>query len=82
MSKNKGFVSIILFFLIVAIALAVMPVIMQNLTYHAVSENERVFFVAESGIKYYIKHQLPGDNDWSNNNTAIPNKSFGGGYFR
>jgi len=81
MSKKKGLVSIILFFLIIAIALAVMPIIMRNISYHAINEFERSFFIADSGIRYYIKNQLDTDTDWSNNNTVVPPKSFGGGSF-
>lgn len=79
MLNNKGFISIILFFLIVAIALAVAPIIMQNISYHAVSEQERAFFVADSGIRYYIKNQLVTDKDWRDN--AGLSKNFGGGSF-
>jgi hypothetical protein len=81
MSGKKGFISIVILFLVIAIVLAVMPIIMQNISYHAVNEHERALYIAESGIKYYLKNQLITDNDWSNNNTAVANKPFGGGAF-
>jgi len=80
MSNKKGLISIILLFLIIAIALAVMPIIMQNISYHAINEHERVFFIADSGIRYYIKSQLDTDTDWSDNNIKVT-KNFGGGSF-
>lgn len=81
MSDKKGFISIIILFLVVAIALAVMPIIMNVVSYHAVNEYEKALFIAESGIKYYLKNYLITDNNWSDNNTAVNNKAFGGGTF-
>jgi len=81
MNKKKGFIAIIVLFFVIAIALAVAPIIMQNISFHALSEPERAFFLAESGIQYYIKHELDlSDDDWSDN-TATITKTFGGGSF-
>lgn len=79
-NKRKGFIAIILFFLIIAIALAVMPIIMQTTSYFAISETERAFFLAESGIFYYARHVLDGDGDWSDNNIQVT-VNFAGGTF-
>lgn len=87
MRNNRGFAFIILFLVIVAIAAAaVTPIIMNGIWYHSISDHEKAFFIADSGIKYYIKSQnLGSDNNWSDNNTNdcannTPfTKSFGGG---
>ena len=41
---------------------------------------KQTFFIADSGIRYYIKEQLRSDDDWSDN-TAQVTKSFTGGSF-
>jgi len=80
LNNKKGFISIVLFLLIITIAPAALPVIMRAITYHAINEYERAFFNAESGITYYIRSQLLNDNDWSNNAGLGP-INFGGGTF-
>lgn len=80
MGNKKGFTAVILLFLIIAIVLIVMPIIMQNISYHAVSEHERAFFIADSGVRYYIKNQLDSDSNWSDNNTVLT-RNFAGGTF-
>ena len=79
-SSRKGFVSIIVFILVVAIALAVLPIIMQHKSFHSISDSAKALYVAEAGVTYYTKHELDSDDDWSNNITEIT-KSFGNGSF-
>ena len=80
-SSRKSFIAIILLFFIIAVALAVAPIIMQNISFYSLSEPERAFFLAESGVYYYMKHELSiSDGDWSNNDTTIV-RNFGGGNF-
>lgn len=80
---KKGFIAIILFFLIIAIAVAVMPIIMQTSSYFAISETERALFSAESGIRYFIKNKLEPENDWTTigHVDRIINQTFGDGVF-
>jgi hypothetical protein len=88
LSQKKGLVAIVAFFLIIAVSLAVMPIIMGNLAFFSLSEPEKAFFIAESGIRYYIKYEdLSNNPDWSKDkyNPANPaptiTKNFGGGTF-
>ena len=86
--NNKGFVSIVIFFLIIAIAVVFMPIVMQSITYHTMKEHENAFFLAESGLKYYINKELVGNSDWTKDKIypaypipTIPNMPFGSGSF-
>jgi len=79
-NDKKGFISIVLFFLIIAVCLAVMPIIMSTRSYQAIDEPEKAFYIAESGIKYYAQHDLKSDTDWTNN-AGIGPVTFGGGTF-
>ncbi|UCG35429.1 MAG: hypothetical protein JSW17_01110 [Candidatus Omnitrophota bacterium] len=79
-NSRKGFVSIIVFILVVAIALAALPIITQHKSFHSISDSAKALYVAEAGVAYYTKHELDNDDDWSNNITEIT-KSFGSGEF-
>ena len=79
-NDKKGFISVVLFFLIIAVCLAVMPIIMSTRSYQAIDEPEKAFYIAESGIKYYAQHDLKSDTDWTNN-AGIGPINFGGGRF-
>lgn len=79
MRNNKGFVFVILFLLAVAIAaMAVTPIILRGIMYHSINYHEKAFYIAESGMRYYIK-QLTNDNNWIDNGTIT--KNFAGGTF-
>ena len=79
-NSRKGFVSIVVFLLVVAIVMAALPIIMQHKSFHSISDSAKALYVAEAGVTYYAKHELESDDDWSNNITEIT-KSFGNGTF-
>lgn len=82
MINKKGFISVILFFLMIAVSFAVVPVLKNMRDVFNVSvnqrENERAFFIADSGIRAYSQ-LLKSDYDWTNNVGLT--KSFGTGTF-
>ena len=80
MKMKNGFVAITIFYVLIVVAFSSAPLIMQGLSFYTINEPERAFFLGEDGIRYYIKSQLDGDDDWSDN-TAVITKTFAGGSF-
>lgn len=81
MKNKRGVAFIILFLVVVAIAAAAFyRIIMRGVWYHSISGYEEAFYIADSGIKYYVKNQLASDSDWSDNNAAV-SRNFGTGTF-
>jgi hypothetical protein len=78
--NNKGFVSVVVFFLVIAITLAVAPIIMNTVSFYSVSEPERAFFIAEAGIQYYAK-LLDEGAAGSDSVGYTVSRDFGGGTF-
>jgi len=77
-NNNKGFIAVILFFLMLAISFAVAPLIMNSISFHALNETERAFYISEAGIKYFSQ-RLKSDYDWIDN--AGLTRNFGNGTF-
>jgi hypothetical protein len=80
MKMKNGFVAMALFYLLIVVAIASAPLIMQGISFYTICEPEKAFYLSEAGVRHYIKAHLDGDTNWTDNTTAVT-KTFSGGQF-